>query len=170
MVLKHYVNFLFQIFKIVALNVLSLVSKILILARKCKVGHLDNLTADFSHFGCFQSGLLRNEIFWLQKLKENFNFPFGYIQNLYDITPVDNTGWNIGLIVTHMWGAKEIFRRTLSLNFLWNFGHFIDPFNLVFYSYLKSIEIFKIGPKLTFLQYFFHGTIFSRKNLIFLWK
>ena len=48
-VLKHYVKLFLQIFKIVALNVLSLVSKILILARKCKVGHLDNLTADFSH-------------------------------------------------------------------------------------------------------------------------
>ena len=35
--------------KIVALDVLSLLSKISISARKCKVGHLDNLTADFSH-------------------------------------------------------------------------------------------------------------------------
>ena len=29
-----------------------------------------------------------------------------------------------------------------------------------FYSYFKNINFFKIGPKLTFLQCFFHGTIF----------
>jgi len=59
-----------------------------------------------------------------------------------------------------MWGAKEFFCSTLALEFFSNFGHFIDPFNPVFYFHFKNIKIFKIGSKSMFLpSFFFHGTI-----------
>ena len=77
MVLKHYVNLFFQIVRIVALNVLSLVSKILILARKCKVGHLDNLTADFSHIWrdwVFPEWTFEKWYLFVAKVKRKFQF------------------------------------------------------------------------------------------------
>jgi len=76
-VLKHCVNLFFQIFKIVALNVLTLVSKILILARKCKVGHLDNFTADFSHVWpdwVFPEWTLEKWNILVAKVKRKFQF------------------------------------------------------------------------------------------------
>ena len=77
MALNHYVNLFFQIFKIVTLNVLSLVSKILILARKCKVGHLDNLTADFSHLWrdwVFPEWTFEKWYLFVAKVKRKFQF------------------------------------------------------------------------------------------------
>ena len=45
------------------------------------------------------------------------------------------------------------------------FDHFYSPFNPVFYCELKNIKIFEIGPKLTFLDDVFTGTIFWEEGM-----
>ena len=50
--------------------------------------------------------------------------------------------------------------------FFSNFGHLFSPFNPVFYFHYKNINFFEIGPKLTFLRCFFHGTIFFAQEFL----
>ena len=45
------------------------------------------------------------------------------------------------------------------------FYHSYSPFNPVFYCELKNIKIFEIGPKLTFLDDVFTGTIFLKEGM-----
>ena len=67
-------------------------------------------------------------------------------------------------------GQKQKFAVRLHSNFFSNFGHFSRPFNPVFYFHFKNIIFFKIGQKLTFLQCFFHGTIFLAEKFLLSWK
>ena len=63
-------------------------------------------------------------------------------------------------------GQKQKFAVRSRSNFFSNFGHFSSSFNPVFYFHFKNINFFEIGPKLTFLRCFFHGTIFFAEEFL----
>ena len=63
-------------------------------------------------------------------------------------------------------GLKRKFAVRSRSNFFSNLGHFSISFNPIFYSHFKNIIFFQIGPKLTFLRCFFHGTIFLAEEFL----
>ena len=81
---------------------------------------------------------------------------------------------DISLIILFFWprlwltfeGRKWKFAVRSRSIFFSNFGHLLSPLNPVLYFYFKNINFFKIAPKLTFLQCFFHGTIFLAEEFL----
>ena len=69
-------------------------------------------------------------------------------------------------ILTHNWRAKAKICSTFAFEFFSNFGHFSSLFNQVFYFHFKNMNIFKFEPKLTYLQCFFHRTIFLAEEFL----